>query len=138
MGLEEDFEYLEKTGLMDREKALGKEAHDHLLELEGKAEEVKRGEIKEKMICLYCGERAEANPSRFTALHKCDKPMIVEEKKWPMPSRPIQEIFFKVIYDKKTYRFLDYESAMKFRRLLWLEEVPLKTVLLDNTLRWYK
>ena len=137
MGFEKDIKELEKIGLFSREAALGKEAHNHLLKLEGRAGAVKKGEIRKKMICVYCGAKAVANPERFKALHKCEKPMIFELKDWPMPTRPIKVEFFKVIYNGKAYRFADYMSAMKFRRQLWIKEIPLKVVLLDETLKWY-
>ncbi len=130
------YEEIEKTGLMDREMAIGKEAHEHLLKLEGK------GPKKRKIlqVCLHCGERSEKLDFKYT--HKCATPMVVEEIKWPMPTRPKKIIYFEVYLKTmgrpRTFRFMDYESAMLFRRLIWHNEMPLAKVMKDERIRWYE
>ena len=135
MSFNKFYEELEKTGLMDRAMALGKEADLKLQELEGTIKHNTK-ERKIKRICLYCGEKSDQ--PNFIFVHKCENPIIVEEKILKCPSRPIAVRFFEIIYYKKTYRFIDYFSAMHFRRLLWLENIPLKEALTNKDLRWYK
>jgi len=129
------YKELEETGLMSRKLALGKEADDELTELE-EASRPKRHERKVKRMCLYCGERSEEG--NFVYIHQCKTPTVVEEKDWPCPSRPIEVKFFEIIYNSKTYKFLDYHSAMRFRKLVWLDGVPLCNAVEDKYLRWYK
>jgi len=125
------YEELEKTGLMDRRLALGKEADDELSILEGKP---KKPGVKK--ICLYCGELS--TDTEFQYLHNCAKPTVIEEKEWECPSRPKKVVCFEILYNRKTYKFYDYESAMLFRRLVWLDEVPLCNALENKDLRWFR
>ena len=126
---------LNDMGLMSRAMAIGKEADAELTLLENKEKPVKH-ERKVKRVCLYCGEESEK--SDFILTHKCNTPTIVEKKNWPCPSRPKEVRFFEVVYNKKTYKFLDYFSAMRFRNLVWIESIPLCNALDDKHLRWYK
>lgn len=142
MSLDRSMKELEDMGLFDREMALGTKAHEHLLELEGKTEELKKRRRKTDIpqVCLYCGERNKDKD--FWMNHKsCEEPIVVEVKEWPMPSRASKRIVFEVFWRIKNggpriYKFKDYDSAMLFRRLLWKEEKPLQEVLKDKRLKW--
>jgi hypothetical protein len=120
---------IEKLGLFKRDMAIDKEDEIFLSDIEGKPRK------KEKYVCLYCGLKSDEES--FLYIHQCESPMVVLEKKWPMPTRPIRKIYFEIKYNSKIYRFQDYESAMLFRRLLWIIEVPLQTALKHKDLKWW-
>ena len=134
MSFETDMKDLEESGLFNRATALGKEADEELSKLEGKTAPKKHVK-KVKRICLYCGEKSEEPDFGF--VHACKKPMVVEEKEWPCPSRPMEIKFFEVKYHKKIYRFTNYHSAMRFRKLVWIDDIPLNKAIEDKYLRWY-
>lgn len=137
MSFEKSMKELEETGIMDRAMALGPEADAELTALEELENPTpKKHERIVKRLCLYCGEHSEAFD--FVYSHVCPEPMIIETKKWPCPSRPIAVRFFKITYNSKTYKFIDYHSAMRFRKLIWINDVPLCKALEDKYLRWYK
>jgi len=120
-----------KSQLMSREKAFGKEDHRELLYIENKFKKK-----RQSYICLYCGEKSKRN--NFELDHKCKHPQVVLEKIRSLPSRPIKNIFFKVIYNEKVYEFKDYLSAMKFRSLVWTKKMSIKEAKKDKSISWWK
>jgi len=136
MSLEKSFKELEKTGLMSREMALGKEMHEHLLYLEGKPVPNKplKHERKVPQRCLYCG--AKSNKLRWNLIHMCEFPMVVKEKQCPVPDRPEENTYFKVKFFGNIYRFRNYKSAVLFRRLMNRKKLPFKEVLLHPDIEW--
>jgi len=119
--------------LMSREKALGKEDHKELLFLEAKHSKKKKE--PKSLICIYCGE--ESIDEMFKMNHKCEKPQVVDSKLRCLPSRPIKNLFFKVVYNGKNYRFENYNSAMKFRNLVWIQKKSIKEAMKEPTLLWW-
>lgn len=77
----EDYEFVKNLGLFSREAAIGKEAHQQLLE-----EERKEGifdwdndkPLHQNSICIFCGEKSFAMRKDFWKLHrgKCQLPHI--------------------------------------------------------------
>ena len=139
ISLEEGTELFEKLGLFDRRKALGKEADEVLTEieiLEGSKTPEARNKYKPKknMVCVYCGEKSIYE--EFKYIHTCQKPMIGEQEKWPMPSRPIMTYIYTVKLLMQSFHFADYESALLFRRLIYIEARPISEVITNPELNW--
>jgi len=136
MSIEKTFKEIEKTGLMSREMALGKEMHEHLLALEGKAlsDKPRRHERKVDQVCLYCG--AKSNRLGWNLIHMCRYPMVIKEKRCPISDKPRMRRYFKIKLLDCFYRFEDYNSAILFRRLINHEKLPLQEVLKRTDLKW--
>jgi len=86
-------------------------------------------------ICVNC--RDSSTDPKFRYEHNCKNVQIVEKKNFPMPSRPKLVNYFIVEFNENIYKFKDYSSSMLFRRMLWIEERPIKEVLLCSSLIWY-
>jgi len=133
MSFEKLMRELEATGIMSRSMALGEDADENLSIMEGTKIDPK--ERKVDRICLHCGARS--NSPEFIYTHECETPTIIEYKNWPCPSRPKEVKFFEIKYHTKTYKFHNYHSAMRFRQLIWLDNIPLRDAIKDKYLRWY-
>lgn len=142
---EKDLEFLKDKGFFSREKAIGKDAHRHLLRMDGKRwrkvrKTRKRAKKKHrvKYICLYCGDIS--RDIAFSDNHKCQKPMIARYNYWikPVIKHKVIVTHYVVRYCKTDFRFQDRASAILFRKLV-SEEKPfaLKKAIEHPDLKWF-
>ena len=122
MSLEKSYQELKKTGLMDRKKALGWKAHRHLLKLERREDEIK-------------------NPPKKVP-RKPRKKYYKQPLHIQMPKLKVHDRYFEmsVIINSALmkYKFVDYQSAMLFRRMYGIEKQSLEEIFKNKDLKWYK
>jgi len=129
-------EDIKELDLFSREKALGREAHEHLLELEGDKEGLKklRGEYIPRM-CLHCGKKS--TDKNFRGKHKCGGKNIIDGTKIPKPEHIGRKIMIPIKFHNKIFKFEHNKSAELFIRLVYKEKLTIRDAIKDKRLDWF-